>query len=560
MKRIGLVTLSLLATACGTRGLKDAAATDQRAPLLEVTSPARGMIAGSATTVEVKGTASDAESGLASVSINGTAVSVAQDGTFSAVVPVTPGVMLLHTVAKDRGGNEKADSRSLMAGQLADPAAKVQNGLVARINSETLHALGDIGAEEVNGTDLGAVAQGFNPIANKGFTCLNVQVYVDTIDKSMVVMDLTPVVGGIAWDATIYDLDVEMSSQFKALCIGGSAGISLTASSYHLSGVLDMGLSGGQVSAAVASAQGGFNDFQLSVGIIPSSVLNLIPDLDQKVANVITSQMEAKVPEMVQRYLGGYGYSKTITLMGNDLELLVAPTTIDFNATGGTVVMDTTFKITGNNGGAGYPIIPAPMPSMPQTDAPGDGFRLAVNDNAMNQLLNAFWATGIFDRSIDLAGNSGSGLAGLVDSVELYLPYPPIVSTAIGSSAVTVTVGDLTVVAKKDGLAVTKVAISAQIGLQPYVDSTGAVRLTVNTPTAYFDVIDDGTVTGPNPLSDATVEALGGFVVAHATTMLDNAVGAIPVPQFQSAQITNLSASPSSTGGFVELGGNVEAP
>lgn len=562
MKRVlTIIPAILLLAGCANRGLSAAQPAEHVPPELTITSPTRGTIAGNVQVVEVKGTASDAGSGLKSVVINGLNVDVAADGSFTGVVPVAPGIVLLQTTATDRDGNTKSDARSVMVGQLADPQAPVQNGLAARINSATLTALGDIGAEEINGTDLGAAIAPFNPIVTKGGSCLGVQVSIDSISKSNVVLVLTPVDGGIAFDATISNLDVEMTADFDVACIGGSAGMSLLADSYHLTGTFALDVQNGQVVSGLPNSYGAFQNFQLSVGFVPSSVIGLIPNIDQSIADMITSQLEAKVPAMVTKYLGQYGYTQAITVGGMELDINVVPTAIDFTPTGGTLTMDTNFSIKDHPSTSGYPSIPAPLPSMPDTEAPGAGFRLAVNDNALNQLLDAVWSTGLIDRTIDLSSDTSNstGLAGLVDSVQLYLPYPPVVSNQIGSAAATVSIGDLEITAMKNGQPVTKIALNAQIGLEPYVDANNQIRLEVNQPTAYLSIIDDGTITGPNPLNDANLEALGGYVVAHASTLLDSVVGAIPVPQFQSAQITNLDAFAAPTGGYVELGGNVVA-
>ncbi|HVO30336.1 MAG TPA: hypothetical protein VMV18_06355 [bacterium] len=562
MKRVVTVLPIAMALAgCANRGLSAAKEVEHVPPELTITEPARGTIAGDVQVVEVKGTASDAGSGLKSVTVNGATADVAADGSFSAVVPVQPGITLLQTTATDNDGNTKSDARSVMSGALADPTAAVANGLAARINAQTLTALGDIGAEEIQAMDIGADLQPYNPVVSKGGSCLGVQVSVDSISKSNVILVLTPVDGGIAFDATIDNLDVEMTADFDAVCIGGSAGISLLADSYHLTGTFALDVQNGQVVSGVPNAYGQFQNFQLSVGIIPSSVINLIPNIDQTVADAITSQLQQKVPNLVTTYLGGYGYTKAITVLGMELDATVTPTAIDFTPTGGTLTMTTNFAIKDHPSVSGYPLIAAPLPDMPDTEAPGAGFRLAVNDNSLNQLFDALWSTGMIDRTIDLSSDTtnSTGLAGLVDSVQLYLPYPPVVSSQMSGAAATISIGDLEVTAMKNGQPVTKIALNAQLGLEPYVDANNAIRLQVTNPTAYLSVINDGTITGPNPLNDSNLEALGGYVVAHASTMVDSLVGAIPVPQFQSAQITNLSAFSAPTGGYVELGGNVVA-
>src|SRR5688572_7898805 len=70
-------------------------------PNLMVTSPERGLIQSGAGSVLVKGTALPGPDGspVTAVTINKTAATLASDGTFSAMVAVPEGAMLLETVA-----------------------------------------------------------------------------------------------------------------------------------------------------------------------------------------------------------------------------------------------------------------------------------------------------------------------------------------------------------------------------------------------------------------------------------------------------------------------------
>ena len=81
-------------------------------PVLNVASPADGAIL-SSNTVPVSGTATDTTSGIASLAVNGSAVPVGTDGSFSANVAMPDGAGSITVTATDRAGNTTQVTRSI---------------------------------------------------------------------------------------------------------------------------------------------------------------------------------------------------------------------------------------------------------------------------------------------------------------------------------------------------------------------------------------------------------------------------------------------------------------
>lgn len=110
---LAVLALSVLA-ACsgggggGATGIGPGA--DTQAPALEVVFPPSSGLTGRAE-LSVRGTASDPQSGIASVTVNGVAAAT-QDGfeSWRAVVPLAPGSQELAVVVTDGAGNESMDS------------------------------------------------------------------------------------------------------------------------------------------------------------------------------------------------------------------------------------------------------------------------------------------------------------------------------------------------------------------------------------------------------------------------------------------------------------------
>lgn len=556
--------LSLASFACTDRGLKDPAVKEGDPPALNVEKPLRGTVLPETATTLVEGTVFDAGSGVDTVMVNGEMAFVMDDGRFEAHVDLDEGVTLVQVVATDNDGNESVDTRAVLQGTFVPSETPVQNAAAARVNDQTLGAIGDITAEVITETDLGAAAAPFNPMLDKGFSCLNVQLSVDDLQKSLVVIDLVPTWGGIAVSADVYDLDVPMTADFEAVCINGSAGVDLTASRFHMEGTMLLSVDANdRLAADIQMAMAYFDDFNLDVGVIPGSVIELFyAEVDDLVAGILVDQIAEKVPAMIEQQFGGFGIEKSVTLYGMEIGFGVKPVSVDFTPQGGTIVLDSRIEVKDDGaGGPGYLWTPAALPLMPSSEAPGDGFRLALADDVVNQALAAFWAAGVFEHSIVSGDDSSSGLGALVDRVDITMPFPPTVAAAASGPAAGVTAGDLRLnivridPATGEEQVVTALAMSAEIGLDVETDATGAVRLQTGSPLAWIDVLDEG-VTGPNILSDEEVELLGSFVAARLSTMIGGIVNELPIPSFDSAAIVNVGTQPAN--GYVMLGGNVQ--
>jgi hypothetical protein len=135
-------------------------------PTLEVTSPERGTFA-DAETVTVTGRASDAD-GPVKVTVAGVEVTPAKDGTFSADVPLAPGIALIETHAIDVQGNDVRDVRAVLAGSLAPTDGTSAGHVGARAGVTALRAIGNAVGTAAKAVDYTAAAQALNPVYDNG--------------------------------------------------------------------------------------------------------------------------------------------------------------------------------------------------------------------------------------------------------------------------------------------------------------------------------------------------------------------------------------------------------
>src|SRR5690348_7869823 len=104
------VAAIFVATACASSKSVDTP------PTLQVDAPARGTTIDGAT-VTVSGSAHD--DGAVRVTVNGSEVPLAKDGTFSTTVTLDAGISVIETHAIDKTGHDVRDTRAVLAGTLA---------------------------------------------------------------------------------------------------------------------------------------------------------------------------------------------------------------------------------------------------------------------------------------------------------------------------------------------------------------------------------------------------------------------------------------------------------
>lgn len=531
-----LVAGALLAAAgCSDRSLDDDAERDPNPPHLVVTTPDRGLLSDTQS-IRVSGEVSDVEGGPVEVHVNGIGAKVDASGHFEVQLNLPAGMSLVQTIAEDESGNKTLDTRSVLAGQLSPLDRPVREAMAVHLGPETFASLASITSGFVDGTDLGSAAQGFNPIVDRGGSCLGVALDVDSIAKSGVEASFTPTGGGIHVSLAVTDLAVGMTASYDVACVGSSAGVDLAADRFVLEGTLTLALDGDRIDVGLVDTSASFEGFSLDVGIIPSSVVEFfVNDIDQKVADLIAGQVEDMVPSLASSFLSDFAAATyELPVRDQTLQIHVTPKLLDLDPAGATVALDSDIRISGAEG-PGYVYTPAPMPSPTEMRKAGQGFRVAVADDAVNQVLASVHASGLLDLSLPLGeGDGGSVLGAIADRLDVHLMLPPALRADVDSGAVQVLIGDMIidVVNETSGgdQVVTKLAVSGRLDLGAHVDG-GRVRLETTAPEVFVDVLEDGVI-GPNPLDYDQVEALASSAATNIAALVDDFLAEVPIPVF----------------------------
>jgi hypothetical protein len=526
----------------------DAPAIDPTAPRVHITSPVRGTIAGDVETITVSGTASDDSGVIASVTVNDVPAMVAADGTWTAQVQLVPGTNLLHAIAKDKQGNQGKESRAVVAGPQATLARQVPDAITATLSAQTFDAIGRGAAGYIKSGNVMSALQGMNPVvdAGGGPDCLYAQASITSFSVGDADILLAPQTGGLFLSGELTNVRIGMHLQWAVSCLDGSRDIVIGANKVSVQGNLKVGIVGRDFDIKLENQNVQITGFDLQLGGIPGQIVDLL-SLDTAMGPILGWATERFVVPMLNKSLAGLNNTKTIDVLGTQVDIDVKPSQIDFTNVGGKVLLNTTLRAKGDTGSFVY--VPNTLPTMDMSH----GFQLAVADDAANQLLTSMWSAKGLDKTLDLKTGTYGDIGQLYDSVELAVAVPPYVDATDGK--LTLTIGDMVGSFKLAGSVVTQVAINAQVGLQVVNGPDGKLRFDVGMPTVYVDVLDEQ-IEGSNVLSNAQFEAIASFALTRIVGVGAGTLGAIPLPSIGGVSVTNLAIDQQA--GYLIVDGEVQ--
>ena len=548
MRHATLIALTAL-TACADNAYDpDAPAIDPTAPRVHITSPARGTIAGDITTLTVKGTATDDSGEIASVTVNDVAATVDANGNWTAQVELAAGTNLLHAIAADKQGNTGKESRAVVAGPMATLARQVPDAITATLSAQTFDAIGRGAAGYIESGNLMSAVQGMNPVVDVGGgpDCLYGQASITSLSVGGADIFLAPQAGGIFLAGELTNVRVGLHLQYAVSCLDGSRDVVVSAQKVSVQGNLKVGIVGRDFDIQLENQNVQITGFDVDLGGVPGEIVDLL-SLDTAMGPVLGWATERFVVPMLNKSLAGLNETKTIDVLGTQVDIDVKPSQIDFTNEGGKVLLHTSLRAKADSGN--FVFVPNTLPTMDMSH----GFQLAVADDAANQLLTSLWSAKGLDKTLELNTGSYGDIGQLYDSVQLEVKVPPYVQATDGALALTV--GDMIGSFKLGGSVVTQVAINAQVELKVVNGSDGKLRFDIGTPTVYVDVIDEA-IEGSNQLSNAEFEAIASFALSRIVAVGSGTVGAIPLPSVGGVAITTLQIEQQH--GYLIVGGEVQ--
>jgi hypothetical protein len=541
------LTIALAATACA-----DGGGSNSPPPALKVVSPVRGTMQSGLADVEVRGSvlpAADIGDGpglpVQSVEVNGVPATVDVDGQFTALVPIGAGATMLHTVALDTDGNEASDTRTIHAGNLVPMSTIVRDGITAAISDDAFAKIGEVAGTLIAQQDLGAMVRGMNPVVDSGDgpDCLFAQAFIQDLNLSSADIRLIPYAGGIRLEADIYNLDVPLDTDYAVACLDGSTAVQITADRVSIAGDLDITVTGGALDVVLMNPTVDLDNLNIDASGIPGTIIDML-SLDSAIQWIIPYAVDMFVGPMINDAIGGLAMTGPLSLdvAGKHLELTVTPAAIDFTADGGKLRLDSRFLVGGSEAAPGFIMTPNGLPSM---DA-GDGFQLALADDAVNQLMTGFWATGAMNMEIPHH-------AGQFDALRIEARMPPLMMAANADNNLEMVIGDMMVTLVAQGVEEAKLAFNVKIAMK--LDGEGNyIRLGLEEPEIVIDTTDE--IPNTTNLSDDDLETIHQAVIASMMDQMLPLIGTIPIPTLAGVQLVDVDVN--GQNGYVTVTGAIE--
>ena len=554
MKRVAPAFLALAACTGTITDGRGGDKSDITPPVVEVTSPPRGTVTEDRSVV-LAGRVTDDKSPI-TLKVNGQAVEVNPDGSFSTTIEVGDGITLFDTIATDGNGNEANDARAVLSGSLVPQETPVAEGVVANLSGEAMNGLGSLVSNLANNTDFTSLATALNPVVDAGSGCNEAQVYVESVSHSGVEVGVAPVAGGIQATVSIRSLVVRGYVEFEAICIGGSASWTISADAYDVGGVILPTLSSGTIAIALGGVTSDFRGFNLDVNNIPGFIEGIFEDdVRDKLAQILRDKVNEMVPSLSTAFLAEFlADAWEVSLLGQTVSLSVTPTAMSWTEQGGTISLDTSATIAGVEGM--YLSSPRPRPS--DADMASTGIRIGLADDVLNQLLAAIWGSGALEDTM-VPGDAdalGAAFGGDVASATMTLMLPPVANFDTTTGSARITLGDMMVTAlDPSGATLAAFVVSADIDLAVETSSDGRIKLVTRTPRILAQVLEQAP-TLLVPLDKLKVAAIAELAIKTLSLKADDLLENLPVPGLADASITSPSFQPAM--GYMLLGGQIE--
>ena len=506
---------------------------DDLPPTIEMTSPQRGTFS-EATQITVAGRVVDDQPG-ATVTVQGTAVDVMADGTFSTTITVEPGIALVETKAIDSGAQSARDVRAVLAGDVAPSDGTTKSQLGARLSPTGLATVASAVATAAKAIDFTAAAQAMNPVYNNT-GCLGARIDVTSITLSNITATMAPKAAALDTTVNVSNLVVRLNADYKVACIGGSTTITARATTARVRDDLSVAIAAGKLKTGVPSPLVTLEGFTVDVGGVPSQIESLLRDKAREAAETrLAAIVKERVPALADAKLAELvAKPVTTTLLGHAMKFGVTPAKVELASTGLFVALDTAIVVTGGEGGT---YASNPMPIAASLIDKAQHLGVAIADDAVNQLFAGLWAAGAFD--LTLSGDKIGVIAALLDddvrTLDITMSLPPTMKTS--GTALELAIGDLIVTAKDDaGQTVQTFALSLSTTMVAGPTGDNRLVLTTTTPNVKAQVLTQSAAVD-NPLDASELEGIITGVWGVVGGMADDALAKLPMPAIAGIQL-----------------------
>jgi hypothetical protein len=514
-------------------------------PTLTVTSPERGQIQSEAGEVRVQGIAQPGPDGAAvtRVMINGEKAQLAADGSFSAIVQVPAGVMLLETEAFSAEGARAIDARALHVGERRPVGSRIDRALTATLSTEAFAAISTAASQALSTLDFSTLLA---PVSIGGSTA-NVKLTIAKLGIGGVDISLVPVDNGLQLAVEITGLDVDASAAYAgSLVPDGSTMIKVTAERIAISGTLGVTADAtGKFKTTIASPTITTTAMKLQA----SGVIGTIVDLLQSnllgfVRGIASKSVESALEPLINKALASLGGPKSFSVLNKSITLDASPADIQFTGAGALASMNLAAHIGGGEASPGYIFTPNGAPEMDVSR----GLEVAISDDLLNDMLAQIHAMRLLDLRVEED-------FGLFDVIDLKPMLPPMISANTADGKVRLVLGDMIGTVSNKGSTLVKAAVNASVDVKiSSTDNAQDIAIELGEVHLVANLLDD-----PENPSQITAQELQGAANAGIGLKLpdlEKFLVTVPVPSISGVGVSNLSLH--GDGGYVVLGAQVQ--
>jgi len=450
-----LTGVAVLTVACSVDAPGGPALDDKQAPVLVVDSPARAAQL-SDPYVTVSGRVTDAESGVDQVTVNGQTVAVGADGSFERFLELRPGITLIHTSAADRAGNEVAETRAVLSGEMVSGTEPVTDGVVSHFTDETLTAITSR-ARAAADAYFAAMAESEDPMFAFGGDCLGATGYLKSVSMDDLQLDGRYIDGGIEFTVHATGVRAVFDTDYAVLCLDGDTDVIVDADAIDATVPVLIGLDGpGNLHVELADFETSFEGLHIDIGLMDN---DLMPEIEQAVADMLSEKTAELVVPTVNNLFAGLDTSTVVSVLGKELRIEVRPTVAEFTPQGGLFKADTEIQIIGQES---LPYLSTPRPA-PTRSVHALGAALA--DDVFDQVFGPIWGAGLLEWQFEAEGQFAALNSVGADGVAVELRLPPTLTAPESGGAPEITIGGLELEFVRGETKLARVSVSARIAV-----------------------------------------------------------------------------------------------
>ena len=364
---------------------------DSVAPIVEITSPTPGSFVGG-TQLRVEGRV--IEDNLASVEVDGQAIEVAADGSFSFTHATSPGAYRLRVAATDVSGHQAYAHTSAVVGRFAPTGTFLTNGAALGIGSRAIDVIEDGAAQLIAAQDLETELLRHNPVMSDWWG----QLRTKSESHAGAEVSLVPGNGVLSAEAALTNLVVEFE---LATSLGNVPG-TLRASRAVLEAPVRIGAADGRPTARIESSDVRLEGFSVTVQYIPSVITDFDAIRDAVrgyVEDAVRNEVAGLLPDFLENALAGLQQSTAMDAVGLNIDIDINVAAIDVNTSGlralGAVsakarqpaVLESPGSVMLDLGGTATP-----------TD---DELEVVIGVDAANAVVHAFWEAGGYSSRLE---------------------------------------------------------------------------------------------------------------------------------------------------------------